>query len=1171
MTQNDIFSALSEALSPCIITRIVELPDCYVLSVCNYDGEILMQPPYSVTKDGSKVSFYNVRSKESISKLKDGKVIYDDPTFRKISSSSRKDGGPGSGNFGHAGVPGKVGGSAPSSLNAAVSEKVKSSIKQMTDDDSEGFLEDWLDIHGSERRAIVKSGNIQSEIDKRLAAIDSKRQEFSSSVCDTSAQRKKIDEIAPTLADEKIENNYSISETGEILEHVTGSAEGADITNFDVPYATIHNHPGIDVTFSTTDIETFAKNDKMTSMTVQAKGTVYSIEKTDQKAEKNIADMYSDYYGIYSSNRSSEENFYKMRVWLYLNAHKYGVLYSEHENSRNDGGPGSGNHGHKGVPGQVGGSAPSTSGPISKSSFQNGSGHFEVTGDVKDMYLTKPARTRIEGAIKTVKTANDLKKYLENQGIKLETSYEPLKKAMDREIPAIKEQADYVIAAIEQYKDLGGLKALKAVHLYEHDIDAQAQYSYRAKGEEDVPDEGHLYISYMADGAQIMHEFAHAYADSTKPDGMDVVEWSAKLNQEAGLSKDVKAYFGANSDAKEAERFANAMGYAIADGDGPDGRLAFAANVANIVKNSNGKSAGTSSENLAYKSLVPKNSYTKTSAEYKNALDAYRAAIRKGDEAKDKYMAAEKAMKAESKPKPESEWDDNDIFEDLLGHRPMIYTEKGKQLKAEYDKYFKESMDYGHEITVAGDKLREIKQKEHDKQSKDIHLEHTKDATSNDYEGFTTKTTGTSYYDDYLNGEKNGGRIAEMSPKEYLQRCAYQIFDSATIESTIAALDDKNVKKYAEQMKSGTKFDMPYLNFASGQQEGRHRAAAAMQLGIDKIPVLVVGERFAKYDGGPGSGNFNHEGRPGEVGGSAPKGSADSTASVQKLSKLKDGFSNLTNRQQFAFLKKTGSISVSDLYALETKINSGDNSAAEDLKKYSKSYFDNVESSKAVKSLVCDTRDKVSAMTPDDARAWIDKSVHRNFNESEMWWVNWGSIAQKVAIDLGMNETPQVVSKEDFNKYVEESGAAVCYRGVRYAGSMSGSNMIYQMAYDKQKNYFGNGIYGDGLYFSTDRSAADSYSDGSGAVAKCAIRPDAKVVEFRSAEIEGARRKYGTSDYAIAAMCAGYDAIKVHVSSSEDYYVVLNRAAMVMEDPVDSLANMAIEASERNAAKKSSS
>ena len=111
-----------------------------------------------------------------------------------------------------------------------------------------------------------------------------------------------------------------------------------------------------------------------------------------------------------------------------------------------------------------------------------------------------------------------------------------------------------------------------------------------------------------------------------------------------------------------------------------------------------------------------------------------------------------------------------------------------------------------------------------------------------------------------------------MSPSEYLQRCAYQVFEDATIESTLAAIDESNVKKYADMMKNGTKFDMPYLNFMSGQQEGRHRAAAAMQAGIAKIPVLVVGERFAKYDGGKGSGNWGHEGRKGKLGGSAPGG-----------------------------------------------------------------------------------------------------------------------------------------------------------------------------------------------------------------------------------------------------------------------------------------------------------
>ena len=257
-----------------------------------------------------------------------------------------------------------------------------------------------------------------------------------------------------------------------------------------------------------------------------------------------------------------------------------------------DGGPGSGNHGHEGIPGQVGGSAPSGDAKMSKDSFQKGKGDFELTGDVTDLYLTETARARVEGLVKTVKTASDLENYLKDQGIKLETSYEPLRNAMGKEIRSVKEQADYVIAAVEQYKDLGGLTALKAVHIYEPNLDAQAQYSYRAKGEEDVPDEGHLYISDRATGKQVMHEFAHAFADSTKPEGFDVVEWSAKLNKEAGLPDRAGTYLGANADVREAERFADAMGGALTYGEGTDNRLSFAANVANIVNGVQSKCDG---------------------------------------------------------------------------------------------------------------------------------------------------------------------------------------------------------------------------------------------------------------------------------------------------------------------------------------------------------------------------------------------------------------------------------------------------------------------------------------------------------------------------------------------------------------------------------------------------
>lgn len=343
-----------------------------------------------------------------------------------------------------------------------------------------------------------------------------------------------------------------------------------------------------------------------------------------------------------------------------------------------------------------------------------------------------------------------------------------------------------------------------------------------------------------------------------------------------------------------------------------------------------------------------------------------------------------------------------------------------------------------------------------------------------------------------------------------------------------------------------------------------------MQLGIDKIPVLVVGERFAKYDGGPGSGNFNHEGRPGEVGGSAPKGSADSTASVQKLSKLKDGFSNLTNKQQFAFLKKTGVIPAWELESLGNGAKNNDPVAVEKIGEYAADYFKKASFGRTVKSLECSGRDRVVKMSQKDKQEWINRSINRNFQSWEDW-ANHDSAAQKVAIDLGLRKTPQVVSHDDFKKYVEESGAIVCYRGVGNTDSMTGASMLYQMAYKTQEPYFGNGVYGDGLYFSTNQNTAISYSNGSEAIAMCAIRPDAKVIGRYSQELRATMKKLGTTDISIAAMCSGYDAIKVEMSKTENYYVILNKAALVMADPVDVLSNTAIRAAERNAAKKSSS
>ena len=41
-------------------------------------------------------------------------------------------------------------------------------------------------------------------------------------------------------------------------------------------------------------------------------------------------------------------------------------------------------------------------------------------------------------------------------------------------------------------------------------------------------------------------------------------------------------------------------------------------------------------------------------------------------------------------------------------------------------------------------------------------------------------------------------------------------------------------------MQNGSKFLMPYLNFRTENQEGRHRALAAYLAGIETIPCEII-------------------------------------------------------------------------------------------------------------------------------------------------------------------------------------------------------------------------------------------------------------------------------------------------------------------------------------------
>jgi hypothetical protein len=115
-------------------------------------------------------------------------------------------------------------------------------------------------------------------------------------------------------------------------------------------------------------------------------------------------------------------------------------------------------------------------------------------------------------------------------------------------------------------------------------------------------------------------------------------------------------------------------------------------------------------------------------------------------------------------------------------------------------------------------------------------------------EGFRSDKTGMPYYDqllklpDYYRTNKGvTGRIVMMTPMDYMQRVANM--HRSTPEREEISLSQKHLAEYTKMIKEGTEFEMPVLDYAYGSrgtQEGRHRAIAARDAGITKIPVLIV-------------------------------------------------------------------------------------------------------------------------------------------------------------------------------------------------------------------------------------------------------------------------------------------------------------------------------------------
>lgn len=107
------------------------------------------------------------------------------------------------------------------------------------------------------------------------------------------------------------------------------------------------------------------------------------------------------------------------------------------------------------------------------------------------------------------------------------------------------------------------------------------------------------------------------------------------------------------------------------------------------------------------------------------------------------------------------------------------------------------------------------------------------------------KMVGNVTLNDYIRYEKGqDANIEYMSPTEYLERCAKDIFHSSwnKVIAPIQRYYADTITKYANDMKNGDKFPIPYLDYTTENQEGRHRALAVIEaFGEDSImPVVVI-------------------------------------------------------------------------------------------------------------------------------------------------------------------------------------------------------------------------------------------------------------------------------------------------------------------------------------------
>lgn len=85
-----------------------------------------------------------------------------------------------------------------------------------------------------------------------------------------------------------------------------------------------------------------------------------------------------------------------------------------------------------------------------------------------------------------------------------------------------------------------------------------------------------------------------------------------------------------------------------------------------------------------------------------------------------------------------------------------------------------------------------------------------------------------------MNYKERGGEVIQTSPQKYLAACP---------RLDISVGNQNKIDELKRKLNAGESIDPPALFLKNGQvvrHDGRHRAVAALQLGIETIPVILV-------------------------------------------------------------------------------------------------------------------------------------------------------------------------------------------------------------------------------------------------------------------------------------------------------------------------------------------